>query len=58
MVLNSMKTILIHQAQVPVADDIETLMRSEAFLDTKHPEHKAVTARINAAYAKGFTIKR
>lgn len=48
----------IHQAQVPVADDIETLMRSEAFLDTKHPEHKAVTARINAAYAKGFTIKR
>lgn len=48
----------IHQAQIPVADDIETLMRSEAFLDTKHPEHKAVTARINAAYAKGFTIKR
>lgn len=48
----------IHQAQIPVADDMETLMRSEAFLDTKHPEHKAVTARINAAYAKGFTIKR
>lgn len=48
----------IHQAQIPIADDIETLMRSEAFLNIKHPEHKAVTARINAAYAKGFTIKR
>lgn len=48
----------IQSGQVPVADDIETLMRSEAFLNTKHPEHKAVTARINAAYAKGFSIKR
>ncbi|HCW3747931.1 TPA: hypothetical protein OXK62_002446 [Acinetobacter baumannii] len=48
----------IQSAQVPVADDIETLMRSEAFLNIKHPEHKAVTARINAAYAKGFSIKR
>lgn len=35
---------------IPVQDDIQTLMRSAANFDTKHPEHKATRAKIDAYY--------
>lgn len=35
---------------VPVVDDIQTLQRSEANFDTRHPEHKATRAKIDAYY--------
>lgn len=34
----------------PVTADVQSLMRSEAFFDQKHPEHKAVKAQIDAYY--------
>ena len=38
------------QMGTPVSTDIQSLMRSEAFFDTKHPEHKAVKAQIDSYY--------
>lgn len=35
---------------VPVAEDISSLMRSEAYFNDKHPEHKATKAKIDAYY--------
>lgn len=34
----------------PVNEDITALMRSEAFFDPRHPEHKATKAKIDAHY--------
>ena len=34
----------------PVNVDIQSLMRSEAFFDPKHPEHKSVKAQIDSYY--------
>lgn len=33
-----------------VKTDVQSLMRSEAFFDTKHPEHKSVKAQVDAYY--------
>ena len=38
------------QSGTPVSTDIQSLMRSEAFFDTKHPEHKTVKAQIDSYY--------
>jgi len=38
------------QHGTPVTTDINSLMRSEAFFDPKHPEHKSVKAQIDAYY--------
>lgn len=38
------------QMGTPISTDIQSLMRSEAFFDTKHPEHKAVKAQIDSYY--------
>lgn len=35
---------------VSVAEDIQTLLRSDANFDTRHPEHKATRAKIDAYY--------
>lgn len=37
-------------------EDIGSLMRSEAYSNPKHPEHKAVSAKVNNAYSQGFTL--
>lgn len=34
----------------PVTTDIQSLMRSEAFFDTKHPDNKSVKSQIDAYY--------
>lgn len=34
----------------PVSTDVQSLMRSEAFFDTKHPDHKSVKSQIDAYY--------
>lgn len=34
----------------PVTTDVQSLMRSEAFFDPKHPDHKPVKAQIDAYY--------
>lgn len=41
-----------------VYDDIESMMKSEAYFNPKHPEHNAVVRKINEAYVKGFSLKR
>ena len=35
---------------VSVSEDIQTLMRSDAFFDPRHAEHKVTKARIDAYY--------
>lgn len=35
---------------VPVQEDIQTLMRSDAYFDPRHPEHLATKAKIDAHY--------
>lgn len=37
-------------------EDIGSLMRSEAYSNPKHPEHKSVSAKVNLAYSKGFKL--
>ena len=34
------------------ADDIQTVLRSDAYLNAKHPDHKATSAKVQAYYAK------
>ena len=34
------------------ADDIQTILRSDAYLNAKHPDHKATSAKVQAYYAK------
>lgn len=38
--------------------DIEALMKSPAYFDSKHPDHTRTKETVNAAYAKGFSLKR
>ena len=38
----------------PSADDVKSLMTSEAYLDSKHPEHAATMARVQSFYAKQY----
>lgn len=42
----------------PVIEDIESLMRSEAYFDKYHPDHKTTVDKINQAYASGYSLKR
>jgi hypothetical protein len=37
--------------------DIEALRRSEAYLNSAHPDHKATVAKVNAAYRGGYKSK-
>lgn len=39
---------------VPTADDVKTLMQSEAYLNSTHPEHAATMAKVQAFYAKQY----
>lgn len=41
---------LPNTAETVSADDFETLRRSDAYLDAKHPDHKATVAKVNAFY--------
>ena len=34
------------------ADDIQSVLRSDAYLNAKHPDHKATSAKVQAYYAK------
>jgi hypothetical protein len=36
------------------ADSVQDLMRSDAYLNARHPDHKATSAKVQAFYAKKF----
>lgn len=38
--------------------DIDALRNSEAYTDTKHPDHKATVAKVTAAYERGYKSKK
>lgn len=42
------------QATTASAESVTDLLRSPAYLDAKHPEHKAVSAKVQAYYAKKY----
>jgi hypothetical protein len=39
------------------ADNIDALRTSEAYRDSKHPDHKRVVAQVNEAYKRGYKAK-
>lgn len=43
--------------QAGSGEDIESLRRSEAYTNNKHPDHKATVAKVNAAYQGGYKSK-
>lgn len=38
-------------------DDIDSLRKSPAYLDKRHPDHAATVAKVDAAYSKGYKSK-
>lgn len=42
------------QATTASAESVDDLLRSPAYLDSKHPDHKAVSAKVQAHYAKKY----
>jgi hypothetical protein len=36
------------------ADNVQDLLKSDAYLNSKHPEHKAVSAKVQTFYAKKY----
>lgn len=41
-------------APVPTAEDLKSLMNSEAYLNSKHPEHAATMRKVEMYYAKTY----
>jgi hypothetical protein len=45
----------IHTPTIVSGEDIKTLMHSDAYKDSKHPEHAAAMARVQKYYSENYT---